>query len=237
MNALLEIMADDDDYEVRYLTGVSMDDYTVTLNWESMGLCYDRKLAPEFTPTAGMQTVVWGSIGRPVRGLAIDSRMIYYRTEDQEKDRHRQWCEENERKDQESYTAAKDSNEEKIANLPMVFQERIRVFRNFSPEWGHKFEGYELFVCEQAVLIAEALKTPEAIRYFHKSSWHEQKAQVPEISGDHSGNTFGSACSLASVFLTEPEQVPNMHGALCPLVGCKDYGCYAARHKEDEVDV
>jgi len=235
MNALLEIMAEDDDYEVRDLTEVSIGDDTVTLNWESMGFCYDRKLAPDFTPTAGMQTGVWGSIGRPVRGLAIDGRIIYYRTEEQEKEKHRQWCEENERKDQESYTAAKESNDNKIAKLPPIFQERIRQFREFNPEWGHKFEGYELFVCEQAVMMADKLKTSEAIKDFHKASWEEQKEQVPEISCDHSGNTFGSSCSLASVFLSQPEQIPNMHGALCPLVGCNDYGCYAARGKEKEV--
>jgi hypothetical protein len=184
-----------------------------------------------------METVLWGSLGRPVRGLAIDGRVIYYRTEEQEKERHHQWCEEKDRKDQESYAKNKSANDERIAKLPPIFQERIREFREFNSEWGHKHEGYELFVCEQAALLADKLKTQDAVKEFHKAPWEEQKKQIPEISDDHSGNTFGAACSLASVFLTQPELIPSMHGALCSLVGCKDYRCYAARKTQEEVSV
>lgn len=45
------------------------------------------------------------------------------------------------------------------------------------------------------------------------------------ISEGHSGNTFGMACRLAYLYLTEPENVIKLHGALAPLVGSKEYGC------------
>jgi hypothetical protein len=47
---------------------------------------------------------------------------------------------------------------------------------------------------------------------------------VPLADG-HSGNTVGCACLLARLYLTSPEDVARMHGALTPLVGCAEYGC------------
>lgn len=45
--------------------------------------------------------------------------------------------------------------------------------------------------------------------------------------GEHSGNTFGAACKLAHCFVAEPHLISKMHGALCPLVGCEEYGCWS----------
>lgn len=233
MKTLWEVMATDPEFETDTLTRVEVGDDTVELGWESKGFAYDRNHASDFTPRVGMQTVMWGTFGRPVRGLGIGNRLIYYRTEEEQQELHRQQREEKERQDKEAYVKEKASNDERIAKLPEVFQDRIQQFREYNPEWGPRFESYELFVCEQAVILADKLKTIEALAAFHKASWENQKAQIPEISNDHSGNTFGSACSLASIFLKQPELIPNMHGALCPLVGCKDYGCYAARIKEE----
>jgi hypothetical protein len=81
-----------------------------------------------------------------------------------------------------------------------------------------------MFVCTQAVLIADKLKTPEAIKEWKKLEYGKQQAQVPGLSDDHSGNTFGAACYLASIYLQEPESVVEVHGALSPLVGSIAYG-------------
>ncbi len=56
----------------------------------------------------------------------------------------------------------------------------------------------------------------------------KQKERVPDLAYDeHSGNTFGVACKLAHCYAAEPDLVPKMHGALCPLVGCESYGCWS----------
>jgi hypothetical protein len=95
------------------------------------------------------------------------------------------------------------------------------------PGPGYDPTKYEIFVMKEAVKIADTLKTPEAVEAFARTSWEEQKRLV-SLSVDHSGNTFGAACRLAHVFLKEPALVPQMHGALCPLVGCESYGCWAS---------
>jgi hypothetical protein len=62
-------------------------------------------------------------------------------------------------------------------------------------------EGYNRFCCEQAITIAESLRTKDRIIEFHKMTWDEQKSLVPGLDDGHSGNTFGVACRLAIVYL------------------------------------
>ena len=54
-----------------------------------------------------------------------------------------------------------------------------------------------------------------------------QKEVIPNLGEGHSGKSFGAAMFLASMFLQRPALIAKAHGALCPLVGCDDYGCYA----------
>lgn len=71
---------------------------------------------------------------------------------------------------------------------------------SFNDGFGYE---YNLFCCEQAVIIAETLETKEKIVEFHKADWEIQKKMVPLISEDHSGNTFEMACGLAITFLPQ----------------------------------
>ena len=110
------------------------------------------------------------------------------------------------------------------ASLPKCFQERIDKFRTNNDRFRIDYESYEVFCCEQAVVIANACKTPEEIQVFASKKWDEQLKQVPELSDGHSGNTFGASCHLAHWYLSNPENVIKMHGALSPLVGSDEYG-------------
>lgn len=56
--------------------------------------------------------------------------------------------------------------------------------------------------------------------------YEKQIQKVPDLDEGHSGNSFGVSCRLAYWFIKEPEYVYKEHGALCPLIGCKNYGCY-----------
>lgn len=76
----------------------------------------------------------------------------------------------------------------------------IEFFKSIGVKFDEKDDlgnKYITFCCEQAILIAESLRTKEKIETFFKADWDEQKKMVPGISDDHSGNTFSMACRLA----------------------------------------
>ena len=170
--------------------------------------------------------------GFVVRGVALVDKafnvtgLYRYLSEDEEKAQHLQDVAEKKKKQIAEWEAKKVETLEKVSKLPEPFRSRFDFFMK-RPLWGAEFGFYEVFVMTQAALIAETFKTSEAIESFHKMSWEKQKVLLPGLDSGHSGNTFGAACTLANLFLTNPLLVPRMHGALCPLVGCVQYGCYS----------
>lgn len=62
---------------------------------------------------------------------------------------------------------------------------------------------YNIFSMEQGIIICEALETKENIIDFSKKDWNEQKALVPGISDDHSGNTFNMAMRFAIAYIPQ----------------------------------
>jgi hypothetical protein len=179
-------------------------------------------------PKVGSEVVLYGLIGRPVRGLIIDDKVVYYRTEDEQMAKEEADLAIERKKQAQAYARKKPKNDEAIAKLPQVFQDRITGFRERRPGWGPEFEDYELMCCQQAVVFAETLKNADAISAWYKLPEKEQMRMVPGMHGDHSGNTFGTAARLAIAYLDTPDLIPKMHGAMCPLVGCVDYGCWVA---------
>jgi hypothetical protein len=116
-----------------------------------------------------------------------------------------------------------------VTSLPPVFEARIERFRSVNEDWDWEFGPYERFSCTEALKIAAALPDADKIKAFAMASPSDQLAQVPTLAyEEHSGNTFQSACSLAFVYIKDPTSIPKWHGALCTLVGCKEYGCYSA---------
>lgn len=167
-----------------------------------------------FAPEVGQTAKLYGrGIGHTVRGLVVNGRVVFYRTEAEQEELHRKEQAEREAKKRTDYDAKTDDYNRRVEALPLPFKTRIMDFRNWKPEtWKYDFEPYELFTCEQAVEIANALKTPDEISRFHKLEFVEQKKLVPALSDDHSGNTFGAACHLASIYLTKPDLLPSAHG-------------------------
>lgn len=164
-------------------------------------------------------------IGYTVRGLALNDRLVFYRTEAEERAKFEQeMAESNERRRQE-FEAKRADHDARISALPDVFQRRIRKFQTTSPDFRWKHEGYELMCCEQAVLFVETLKTDEAVAAFHAAPWEQKKIMIPGLDEGHSGNSFDFACRLARAYLRDPELVYLDHGTLTILVGCEQYGC------------
>lgn len=220
----------DDEYEDETLTAVS--EYTDndgrrwwTFGMGGMGI--GAEIVPGVSPQPGDRIRLWGrGFGYAVRGIAINQHVLRYETEDEISARFKREGEKMDRKRREEFEAAGRAElDAKYAALPPVFQRRLDKFRANNPEFRWKYEGYEMFCCEQAVAFATTLRSAEAIREFRELPYEEQRKRVPAMDDSHSGNTFGAACALAVWYLEQPENVVAAYGALAPLVGSKEYGC------------
>jgi hypothetical protein len=182
-------------------------------------------------PQLGEPMVLFGrGIGYPVRGIVIGNRVYRYESAPEYEARMNIERLERARAADAKAKAERPERDARIAKLPALLQERIRRFLRVRDNFAAEYETYELFVCEEAAEIARVLVTREAIAAFSKASSNEEQARlVPKLRlGQHSGNTFGAACHIAAALVDAPSLVVGAHGALCPLVGCKDYGCWAA---------
>jgi hypothetical protein len=183
-------------------------------------------------PQVGDLIQFWGKgFGHSFRGVAINGKVVFYRTAEEQRTRDERNLAKYDQARREEYAKKKESFDFRIAALPEPFRDRIAGFRERNPDFGWQHESYELMVCEDAVKIAITLETRDAIIAWSELPYEEQKTVVP-ITDGHSGNSFGQAVFLARWFVKEPGIIPKMHGALCPLVGCKDYGCYATVRQE-----
>jgi hypothetical protein len=166
-----------------------------------------------------------GGIGSIVRGMFLDGQRVYYRTEAEQDAKNKQDAEAYDQSQRDRFEKDRAEMDRRYEALPEIFRKRLDKFRRNNPDFRWKFEGYELYTCEQAVVIATALKTPKAIEDFARAEWDRQKELVPGLDDGHSGNTFGMACLLAHDFVSKPANVEARHGALAVLVGSEEYGC------------
>jgi hypothetical protein len=233
---MISIKAENDkEFEIKELESVTP--HTDGEGWtfdfvEGFTFWMDKPYDDFPAPKAGDLMKLWGKgIGYQVRGLMLinetGGHLAYYKTAEELQEENKKQVEEsNECKrlefEKEAYSLAL-----RVAKLPAIFQQRINKFvHRKGYDWRWKFLSYELFCCEQAVLIAEKLKTPEEVEKFNKLTFKEQKELIPEIADGHSGNTFGAAVSYAYWLLKDQKVLFNAHGAIAGLVGCEEYGCH-----------
>lgn len=178
---------------------------------------------------------IYGRLFGFVRGAALVehgavSAIFRYMTEAQaETQRQHEIVERKERRRRE-WEDKRDATLASVKQMPERFQRRFEFFMR-RIEWGPEFGLYEVFCMQEAVKIARICGTAERVEWFAKAAPAFQKGAADAagitLSDDHSGNTFGAACHLALGYLAETDSLFKFHGALCPLVGCKEYGCYA----------
>jgi len=117
----------------------------------------------------------------------------------------------------------------RIAALPDVFVDRFQRFEEHCGEdWMVSHLGYELFVCEQAVAIADSGIDLDVLM---GAPFVKQRRLIPALSDEHSGNTFGMACRMANTYRERPDLVPFEHAAIHGLLGCEEAGCWTARRE------
>lgn len=200
------------------------------------GLCFGGIYKPcPIVPKVGMKARFFAKgVFYQIRGLVIDGVPIFYRTREEQEAQNEADAKAADERKRAEFEKNRTKMDAKYDALPEVLRRRIDRFRTNNPNFRWDFEPYELFCCTQATAIFDSLQTAEAIERFHGlKSWEEQKAMVPGISDDHSGNTFGCACRLAMDLATAPENAALRHGALAPLVGSERYGCVPPIIKED----
>ena len=225
---MTQIPTDDDQFEDSVIEEVTREGEYWALRADSgWSFSFEASHAPEFVPQVGHAMRQYGGLGRPVRGLVIDGQTIYYRSPAEETSRHRKWvADEKAKRLREFEESGRAKLDAQYDALPLIFQARIDKFRRNNPEFRVEYEGYEMFCCEEAVKLATALPSEDEVRAFAALDYAQQKLTVPTLAYDeHSGNTFGAAVMLARLYLAQPQSVEQMHGALAPLVGSKEYGC------------
>ena len=158
------------------------------------------------------------TIGTSFFAVVIAGHVAYYETYEQRYDRYQAELEQR-RSEARLEFPERDT---RIANLPEEFQERFKKFQR-APFFREDLEGYELYVCEQAVAIAKRLKTAQKLKHWCRLNSEHQRAFMPELDDDHTGNTMYMACGMAYIYLTEPEKIVKVHGSAAMLTGSDVY--------------
>lgn len=223
---------DDTDYREDTIVEVKKEDsvYVVTMSDRSV---FAIKKLYNVIPYVGNTIRFYPQrFGMPIWGVYIEGRKVFYRTQEEQNLKHQRELKESDIKKIAAYEKDHLLFDTRIKKLPVEFQDRIKRFKKNSQEFCWQHLAYELFTCEQAVLFAEKLKTEEVLSEFSEAPYEKQKQIIPEMLDGHSGNTFGCAVYLAKVYLKYPGRIDREHGAMCPLVGCEEYGCYSTEVKE-----
>ena len=166
-----------------------------------------------------------GGIFGTIRGMDINGVPVFWKTDEELESARQKWLTDNENKKQQEFIDNKEKLDAEYEALPDFFKQRIDKFRANNDRFRIDYESYELFCCTQAVLIADACKIPEAVKDFKGLQWEKQMELVSGLSDGHSGNTFNCAVSLAYHYLSNPENIVKVSGALSPLVGSSENGC------------
>ena len=178
-------------------------------------------------PVKGETARFYGSFGLPIRGLSIGDRVYTYSTKAEADAEHALWVANLNTQREAAYEANRTAFEAEVERLPEAFRKRIKRFMQ-KPGWAAEFGAYELATCKEAIKIADALGSAEAVLAFSKAGYDEQMRLVPGLDDGLTGNMMGAATSLAYLsFNTEDSFVEKQHGAMHWLVGCADYGCWA----------
>ena len=214
------------------VTEVTKQDDYYYINMGSVGFGLEVKYGVE--PKVGDEMTLHTHGGCSIRGMDLNGKKIFYKTDAQLEVERQEWLEKHEKAKQAAFKKAKARLDKQYDKLPKEFKERIDRFRENNPRFRVDYESYEMFCCTQAVEIAKKLKTKEKVEEFQNMDWEKQQKAVPKLSDGHSGNTFGCACVLAYWYLEQPDVISKMHGSLSPLVGSDEFGDNDSLREEKE---
>ena len=183
----------------------------------------------DVTPAPGDHVIFWGSKWGPIRGAALNGKVVFHRTAAQQQAKHEAEVAEAQAQRKADFYADTTDADARYDALPDVFRRRIDRFRRNNRDFRWQYEGYEVATCQAAVAIADACGTGERVVEFQRRHSATPYTDVLDDQIDIdllglSGNQFGVACHLAYWALTDEDDVVKMHGAMSPLVGSEEYG-------------
>lgn len=172
-------------------------------------------------PKVGDILTTYGrGFGYSFHGQALNGRILWYDSIDQEEANRAADSAEYEAKRRREFADNLAQMDADFDALPPAFKARIVRNRAADPEyrWGSMGERYEVFTCQQAVILAdwaraktktieqacEAIDAWNLINSKENDPPYDFKAQgaaVPGWSDQHSGNTHGFAVMLAKAWL------------------------------------
>lgn len=166
-------------------------------------------------PEVGDVVTTIGGFGRPIRGVAVGDELRWYQTEDDWRvEADKRSAEQDRKKRVEWLTDGRDWLD-RFHKLPIPLQERIEKFVAERDDWLWRYGSYELFACEEAVLVWE-----------HLGSGGSVDGLESVLSDQHSGNTWDVAVGLGRMLADgRIGDVVAAHGAMVALTGCEAYGC------------
>jgi hypothetical protein len=213
------------DPELRVVTVERIDGTTITRD-DGWSFGWSEKYGA--LPKIGDTLLMAGSIGRPIRGIAVNGKQRHYHTEEEAAAEHKAKVEAEARADRIESYLAQDQGPRlvwigKYYALPEVFQRRIQKFVGERDDWIRRFGNYEMSVCVDGARVGDWLQ----VNGVTEENYQLFKSGRPpiELWDGHSGNSYDIACLLGWWYATDPEMVVAEHGALVPLVGCIEYGC------------
>lgn len=178
-------------------------------------------------PKVGDHFRTYGRFGRSFHGQALNGKLLWYKSPAEMDADHAAWIAQHKADQAARFERERSQLDADYEALPWVLRKRIDRFRAANPAFRVEYESYEMFVCTQAVALAEWAGTqtdPVAAIDGWKDLPYEQQVQsVPVWSDGHSGNTHGCAVVLAKTLCTSTERAAVMPGAMSPLVGTADY--------------
>lgn len=227
-----------------------------------------RDVWERFTPEPGDEITLYLRNGSYTVGLDWKGKRVFLCTEEEIEAEHAFSSARRDRQKAEELEWNREAMDADYDALPQVFKARIDRFRTNNPDFRRDYETYEMFVCKEAVVLAEKSREavasgehadeveafwadpakiklagydvsedgPPAIPELRWLFWavslnskaydydYEREKAVTGLSDGHSGNTHGTAVSLARLYIQAPEYVSQKHGALSPLVGSEAYG-------------
>lgn len=223
---LIEVDPSDAEFEESPLTKVEPskagDCWSITRE-DGWSLLVPRlEMPPHWTspePAVGDVIRVYGSFGRPVRGITLNGQVVFYRPPAMQEQHHRRFIEDLAARDERMLTARRPEMDADYDRLVPEFKERVDGFRVVDPEFRARSESYEVFCLLQAQAIADhfrdnggvdALTAARGDGFGGFDDLWKWLTDAGVVSAQHSNNTFGAAVAFARHLLEAPAPVASV---------------------------
>lgn len=209
-----EMKAEDLEFDEGWVTKVEpyKEEDGFTVSWKSddgctYGLGITAARNPnKITPEVGDRIRVYGRFGSTFYGIDLNGVEVFWETEIERAATRVNWLADYDRRKREDFAQKQSALDAQFERLSPPMQARIERFRAEREDFRIDSEAYEMFACEEAEKIAAHLKPQvdagadpaEVVAAFHGLPYEETREVV---SDQHSGNTFGGACSMARALL------------------------------------